>query len=133
MTPVSESIADIAEVLATYFDGLHHSDTERLRKVFHPQALYVTATAEPLVVWSMDDYLPVVEGRPSPASKGEAREDRIVSIELAGPVTSMARVECRIAPRSFTDILTLIHVDGRWQIISKVFHYDLDAEAACPT
>ena len=124
--------AAITQVLATYFDGLHHSDTERLRSVFHPAARYVTATDDPIVVWSMDDYFPVVEGRPSPGSKGEARADRIVSIELVGPVTAVARVECRIAPKSFTDILTLIRVDDRWQIISKVFHFDLQ-ESACPT
>jgi hypothetical protein len=129
---VSESIGAIAEVLGTYFDGLYHSDTEQLRAVFHPQARYVTATDDPLVVWSMEDYLPVVDARPSPASKGEDRQDRIVSIELAGPVTAVARVECRIAPKSFTDILTLIRVDDRWQIISKVFHFDLQ-ESACPT
>jgi hypothetical protein len=117
---------------AVHFDGLHHSDTERLRAVFHPQARYVTATDDTLVVWSMEDYFPVVDARPSPASKGEHRRDRIVSIELAGPVTAVARVECRVAPKSFTDILTLVRIDGRWQIISKVFHFDLE-EPACPT
>jgi Putative lumazine-binding len=129
---VSESIGAIADVLAIYFDGLYHSDTERLRVVFHPQARYVTATDDPLVVWSMEDYFPVVDARPSPASMGEDRRDRIVSIELAGPVTAVARVECRIGPKFFADILTLIRVDDRWQIISKVFHFDLQ-EPACPT
>ena len=48
-------------------------------------------------------------------------------IELAGPVTALARVQCSIGPKLFTDFLSLIHVDGRWQIISKVFHLDLRA------
>jgi Putative lumazine-binding len=129
---MSESIGAIAEVLATYFDGLYHSDTARLRVVFHPQARYVNASDDPLLVWSMDDYFPVVDARPSPASRGDDRRDRIVSIDLAGPVTAVARVECRIGPRYFTDILTLIRVDDRWQIISKVFHFELQ-EPACPT
>jgi len=30
-----------------------------------------------------------------------------------------------LGPKFFTDLLTLIFVDGRWQIISKVFHFDL--------
>lgn len=123
----------ITELLGTYFDGLAHSDTQRLGRVFHPAARYVTATAEPLVTWSMEEYFPVVDARPAPADRGEARADRIISVEMAGPVTALARVECRIAPRSFTDLLTLVKVDGRWQIISKVFHYDIDEEASCPT
>jgi len=48
-----------------------------------------------------------------------------LSIEFAGPVTAFARVECAIAPRFFTDFLTLVQLDGRWQIVSKVFHFDV--------
>jgi hypothetical protein len=41
-------------------------------------------------------------------------------------VTAFARVECVIAPESFTDLLTLVRLDGRWQIISKVSHYETE-------
>jgi hypothetical protein len=115
----------IVDVLAVYFDGLHHSDTARLGRVFHRDARYACATGGELVHLGMQEYFPIVDKRPSPASLGEARRDRIISIELAGPVTAFARVECAIGPKLFTDLLTLIHIDGRWQIISKVFHYDL--------
>ena len=121
--------ADIAirAVLADYFDGLYHSDTAILRRVFHPQAIYACATDEPLLHLGMAAYYARVDQRPSPASKGQARQDRIVSIEFAGPVTALARVECAIAPKNFIDFLTLVRVDARWQIIAKVFHYELDA------
>ena len=116
----------IAAVLQQYFDGLHHSDTRILRRVFHPSALYACASDGTLLALRMDDYFGVVDRRASPASKGEARTDRIVSIELAGPVTALARVECSIAPKHFTDLLTLVRLDGRWQIIAKVFHFELE-------
>lgn len=117
--------SEIVEVLQLYLDGLRHSDTKRLGRAFHPDAHYVCAVEDPLLHLSMDEYFPIVDRRPSPESKGEARRDRIVSIELAGPATAFARLECAIEPKHFTDLLTLIHVDGRWQIISKVFHYDV--------
>src|SRR3989344_6089183 len=97
----------VAAVLQEYFDGLCHSDTQRLRRVFHPQAVYACATAEPAVILRMEEYFPIVDQRPSPASRGETVQERILS-------------------KPFTDLLTLIHVDGRWQIIAKVFHYVLD-------
>ncbi|RYD15270.1 MAG: nuclear transport factor 2 family protein [Lysobacteraceae bacterium] len=121
---------DVASVLADYFDGLYHGDTSRLRRVFHPAAQYACATDGVLLQLRMDAYFPIVERRPSPASRGEPRRDRIVSIEFAGPVTALARVECAIAPKSFTDLLTLVKLDGRWQIIAKVFHYELEDAAA---
>lgn len=117
----------VAAVLADYFEGLYRSDTCILRRVFHSAALYASATDGTLLTLSMQDYFPIVDKRPSPFSRGEARADRIVSIEFAGPVTALARVKCEILPRRFTDILTLVLVDGRWQIIAKVFHYDVAA------
>lgn len=117
--------AAITAVLSEYFDGLYHGDTAKLARVFHPAALYACATDGTLLRLSMDEYFPLVARRPSPASRAEQRHDRILSIELAGPVTAMARVECAIAPKLFTDLLTFVYVDGRWQIMSKVFHYEL--------
>lgn len=117
----------ITAVLNDYFDGLYFSDTQRLRKVFHPSALYACATDGTLLTLQMDAYFPIVDQRPAPASRGDTRRDRIVSIAFAGPVTALARVECAIEPKHFIDLLTLVFVDGRWQIIAKVFHYDLNA------
>lgn len=116
--------ADIEVLLQCYFDGLYHSDTERLARVLHPDALYATAAGGTWVRLSMADYWPVVERRPSPASLGQPRRDRIVRIEFAGPETALARVECQILPRRFVDLLTLVKVEGRWWIIAKVFHHE---------
>ena len=88
-------------------------------------AHYVCVTDGTLLRLTMDEYFPIVDRRPSPASRNEPRRDRILSIEFAGPVTALARVECSIGPKFFTDFLTFIFIDGRWQIISKVFHYEL--------
>lgn len=115
----------ITTLLGRYFDGLHHSDTAILREVFHPDALYACATDGSLLRLDMAAYFAIVDKRPSPASRHEARTDRIVSITFAGPVTALAVVECAIGPKAFTDFLSLIFTGGRWQIISKVFHYDL--------
>lgn len=115
--------AGVAGVLGLYFDGLYHSDTGRLAQVFHPKAQYVCVTDGTLLYRDMAEYFPVVDARVSPASKGEQRRDEIMSVEFAGPVTARAVVRCSIGTRAFTDFLTLIHLDGRWQVMSKVFHY----------
>jgi hypothetical protein len=122
---VNKPFEAITSVLNDYFEGLYRSDTKILKRVFHPAAIYACATDGTLLTLRMDEYFPIVDKRPSPASKGDVRTDRIVAIEFAGPVTALARVECSILPKHFTDLLTLIFVDGRWQIISKVFHYEL--------
>ena len=64
----------------------------------------------------------MVEGRPSASPRAARGADRIVSIDFSGPATAFAKVECQIPPRYFTDYLTLLKVDGRWQVIAKAFH-----------
>ena len=54
----------------------------------------------------------------------------IIAIEFIGPVTALARVQCSILPKHFTDLLTLLFVDGHWQVISKVFHFELASASA---
>lgn len=126
--PTDRAVVEaIGATLQLYFDGLYQSDIERLAQAFHPQAIYASATGGTFVHMTMAEYFPMVDTRPSPSSRGEPRTDRVVSIDFAGPVTALARVACSIGPKYFTDLLTLVHVDGRWQIIAKVFHFDLEA------
>ena len=116
-------IAALQSVIGDYFDGLYHSDTTRLARVFHPRAVYASATGGSLLVRDMAEYFPVVDARPSPASRGEVRTDRIVALEFLGPDTARATLDCSIADKAFTDWLTFLRVDGRWQVMSKIFHH----------
>lgn len=122
---LSSPIAQVHDTLQDYFDALYRCDMALLEAVFHSDAIYVCATEEPLVQLTMDEYFPIVEARDSPSTRGEKRRDTIEAISFAGPRTAFARVRCAIENRYFTDFLTLIEQDGRWQIISKVFHFDL--------
>lgn len=123
---VDPRFAELVAALGDYFDGLHHSDAEKLGRLFHPQAIYACGTEGSLTYLTMAEYLPMVAKRPSPASRGEPRHDHILSIEFAGPVTALARVECTIGPKRFTDFLSFVRLDGRWRLIAKVFHFELD-------
>lgn len=123
--PGHTEFAPVVALLQDYFDGLYHSDTRILQRVFHSAAMYACATDGTLRALGMDEYFSIIDKRPSPASRGDSREDHILAIDFAGPVTALARVECTIYPKHFIDLLTLIKLEGRWQIIAKVFHFVL--------
>jgi hypothetical protein len=118
---VTTAFADIEVVLLDYFDALHFCDVAKLQRVFHPKAIYATADESPLLHRTMQEYMPVVAARQSPASRGENRKDHIDMIEIAGENTAMARLRCSISSRDYVDFLTLVRTDGRWQIMSKIF------------
>ena len=127
MTKQSEHYhADIAAIrlqLQQYFDGLYTSDVALLNQVFHPDAVYICVTDQPLLKLTMAEYFPIVEQRTSPASKKQLRQDKIISINVISAKTAIAQVECVIEPKYFYDALTFIYDQGMWKIISKVFHY----------
>jgi hypothetical protein len=118
---MTAAFQEISAVLTDYFDALYFCDVEKLQRVFHPKAIYVTADETPLLYRTMEEYLPVVAARQSPASRGEPRRDHIDAINLAGENTAIARVRCSIGTRDFVDFLTLVRTEGLWRIIAKVF------------
>lgn len=114
---------DIDQLIQDYLDGLYRCDTTLLARVFHPQAIYATAVDATPLIMNMATYLPVVAQRDPPARQNAPRRERILHIERVGPSTAFVKLECSFFQKDYTDLLSLICVEGRWQIISKVFHY----------
>ena len=42
-------------------------------------------------------------------------------LDLVGPATAVVEVQCQIPPKAYTDHLSLIKVEGRWQIVAKAY------------
>ena len=123
----------IVEVLKEYYDALYRCDPALLAQVFHPSAQYFTASSGELLHLDMNTYFPIVEQRSSPESSGEPYGFSIDSIEFIGDVTAIAHMRSSMLSKNFVDLLALIKIDSRWQIISKVFHYttQIDTGRSC--
>ncbi|MCM0020339.1 MAG: nuclear transport factor 2 family protein [Tagaea sp.] len=114
-------LAEIEAVVKTYLDGLYEGDADKLAAAFHPTSALTQAVDGKPTITPRDQWLAAVRTRPSPKSKGLARHDRILSIDRVGPTMALAKVQCAIPPRHFVDLLSLLKIDGRWQIAQKVF------------
>ncbi|WP_199435262.1 nuclear transport factor 2 family protein [Qaidamihabitans albus] len=112
--------------MQTYLDGLYQGDPALLGDAFHPAAMLFNGTDGDLVQLDLPAYLGIVRGRPSPASRGDVRQDEVVLCTIASDTTAHARVRNQYPPKSFTDDLTLVRLDDRWRIVSKVWHYTID-------
>lgn len=107
-----------------YLDALFFGDVEGFRSIFHPQAQLYSATEGKLVSFNVDAYMDLVANRPSPHDKGDERQDEILSISVGSPTTAHARVKDVYLPKRFVDELTFVHLEGKWQIVSKVWHFE---------
>ena len=113
--------AGVEQTMQTYFDGLYEGDADKLAHVFHPTSALTWEQDDSLQVLSRDAWLKVVRERPSPKSQQLVRDDGILLLDHSSPTTAFVKVKCQIPPRHFTDYLSLIHIDGRWQIVQKVY------------
>ena len=114
---------DLYVAIQDYFDGIHFGDTGRLRRVLHSD-IRLVCRRDNLNI-GREEYLDIVDSRPSPDARGDSRHDAVLSIGSHTPTTAHATVNLAYLPKVFTDELVLIFEDGRWQVISKVWDYEL--------
>lgn len=119
------SAEQIEALLKTYFDGLYFNDLSLLKQVFHPKARYTCANNDAFLTINMEEYYEILKHRTAPASLKHKRKDKILWVDINAPYSAMAKVECVIEPKFFTDYLCLVRSDKGWQIISKTFSYIL--------
>ena len=120
-TPAAADRAAIEQAVQTSFDGLYEGDTDKLGSVFHDTSALTWEQDGRIAIWSRAQWFEAVRSRPSPQARGLARDDAILQLDQSGPTTAFVKVRCQMPPRYFTDYLSLLKVDGRWQVVQKVF------------
>jgi len=115
----------IEAVVRTYLDGLYEGDADKLAAAFHPTSALTQWWEGELKITPRDAWLEAVRARPSPKSQGLARSDEVLSVDVVGPDMALVKLRCAIPPRHFTDLLSLLRIEGRWQVAQKVFMTEL--------
>ena len=108
----------IAKTLQHYIDGTRSGNGDDMKPAFHKDAtIFGYAGADlfggpiqQLFDWSDEN---------GPAAELQAR---VASIDLAGTVATVRLELTDLKGASYTDMFTLLKVDGEWKILSKVFH-----------
>jgi len=119
-----ESVA-IRTAAQTYLDGLYEGDTDKLASVFHPTSALTWEENGVLTPLPRDQWLEAVRNRPSAKARGLPRQDDILQIDQASPTMAFVKLKCAIPPRFFTDYLSFLKVEGKWQIAQKVFAIEI--------
>ena len=112
----------IEALMDEYFRILHEGDVEGTRGMFLPECgLFSPQPDGSVMHMTLLSYLGAVASRTAPKDAGYPRFGRVVSVDQSSDRTAFVKVECAVQPRYFTDYLTLVKVDGRWRISSKVY------------
>ena len=108
----------IAQLIQYYIDGARSGKGDDMKPAFHEDATvfgYVgpdlfAGPIQNLFAWN-DDNGPATE-----------LEDRIANIDVTGTVATVRLELENWTGFRFTDLFTLLKVDGDWKIMNKVFH-----------
>jgi hypothetical protein len=116
--------AKIEQTIQTYIETMHESSAEKVAIAFHPGAKITGYLDDGLHEMSRNDFAEFVASQqPSPREQGLPAPLEIVSLDIAGE-TAVARVRCQYLGLAFLDTLSLLKVDGNWQIYNKLFHVE---------
>ena len=88
----------IIGVLNDYFDGLYHGNVEKLRSIFHEDAVLKGNEYRK----TRDEWLDAVANRPVPREEGMGFDFNILSLEIVGD-QAMAKVEAPLLAAHFID------------------------------
>ncbi|MCZ6699448.1 MAG: nuclear transport factor 2 family protein [Planctomycetota bacterium] len=116
-TKVSEHDA-ITKAVQHYIDGAKSGRGDDMKPAFHKDATvfgYAGADLfggpiQQLFAWSDEN---------GPATELEAR---IANIDVIGTVATVRLELENLSGNRYTDLFTLLKVDGEWKIMNKVFH-----------
>ena len=119
-----KDLVGLSDAAQAYMVALHEGDTTKLSEIFFPEAHLYASVENELKVMPISDYIELVGGRDAPASKGHAFSGELVSVDFSGPASAVAKVNVAVPPTQFVDLLNFLNVDGRWRIISKIYHIE---------
>ena len=91
MDTKATDIEVIQKTVKYYFDGHYHSDTEKLKKAYHPNSQVIGYWDGSLSFQSLDEYLEFVKATPAPSESGEEYDGKIVSIDVTA-IEAVAKV-----------------------------------------
>jgi hypothetical protein len=130
---MDQDILAIEAAVQSYLDGLYEGDADKLAGVFHPTSSLTYEEGGALTPIPRDQWLKAVRERPSAKSRGLSRHDHILQIDLASPTMAFVKLKCALPPLFFTDYLSFLKIEGRWQVAQKVFTRERRPGAEEPT
>lgn len=110
--------ARIAAVVQRYIDGARSGRGDDMRSAFHEKATIFGYVGDDLFAGPIEKLFAWNE------ENGPAKDlvSQIASIDLVGTVATVRLEIENWTGYRFTDLFTMLRLDGEWKIMNKVFH-----------
>lgn len=119
-----DSTNELFDAVQVYFDALYQCDTAKLNAVFHENSSLFDADEGRLCVEPIASFSDDVDGRVSPESKGQVREDEILMVDWLSSISAVVKIRLRAHHNVFVDHLGFVKGEKGWKIVSKIWHLE---------
>ncbi|KKX31729.1 nuclear transport factor 2 family protein [Rhizobium sp. LC145] len=110
----------IQAVVHLYVDGMTFAHEAALRKAFHPKACIIGNFSGKVEWLSLDEFISAVVSEGA-APAGTQPPIDIEALDVTGDAATVKVVD-EFAGMRFSDYLSLLKTNGRWMIVSKLYH-----------
>jgi Putative lumazine-binding len=117
----------IKKLMDDYFDVMHFQDMTVFDKVFHKDCVLYSAQTGELSIRPYLIYREAVANRKSPNELGESRNDKVLMVDQISPTLALVKPQLTMFGGLMQDYLNIVHMDGQWWIISKMWERVGDA------
>lgn len=111
----------IQKLLTDYFDLMHFQDLDVFDRVFHKDCSLYSAQGGAINIRPYAVYRDAVANRQSPAELGNTRRDVVLDIDQISPTLAWVKVQLEMFGGVMQDYLNLVHIDGQWWILAKMW------------
>jgi len=108
----------IEKTVQFYIDGAKSGKGDDMKPAFHRDATIFGYAGDDLFAGPIQGLFDWNDAN-GPATELEAR---IANIDIVGTVATVRLELDNLAGHKYTDLFTLLKVDGTWKIMNKVFH-----------
>jgi hypothetical protein len=116
--PAGDDRVAVRAVVENYLHGLKFNDVESLKKAFWPDAkLFFIKSDGTLGQLTQTEWY---AGFAQAAGKESKADLKIASLEVTNDAAAVKVVETYPSSR-YTDYISLLRFDGRWQIVNKIY------------
>jgi hypothetical protein len=111
---------DARAVIEEYVAACSVRSVERLKAIFHPDALMSGYLMDQSLVGTPQPFYDALAHAPADPP-GRRYDAEITQVDVAGRIASVTLRERGFLGLDFIDYFHLVNVDGRWKIVSKTF------------
>lgn len=110
---------DVRAVAQKYFQAHATGDAAPLREAFHPDWRMMWVKDGALTTRTLEQYTSGFTGK-APADEAQ-RKRSIEQVDITGNA-AMVKIRLDYPAATLTDYMLLLKIDGKWQVVSKIFH-----------